>query len=108
MTKEIKTYLAYIESFLSEGRTPDEYADFRQKLMIRIGFYQHERLIHLIVTALFAVLTILSLVGALYYPPLWMLFALFLVLLIPYVFHYYFLENSVQKMYRIYYDCPTE
>ena len=27
---------------------------------------------------------------------------LFLVLLIPYIKHYYFLENSVQKMYLIY------
>ena len=27
---------------------------------------------------------------------------LFLVLLVPYIRHYYFLENSVQKMYLIY------
>ena len=30
------------------------------------------------------------------------LLGLILVLLIPYIFHYYFLENTVQKMYVIY------
>jgi hypothetical protein len=30
------------------------------------------------------------------------LLALFLVLLVPYIMHYYLLENSVQKMYRQY------
>ena len=33
---------------------------------------------------------------------LYILAVLFLALLVPYIKHYYFLENSVQKMYLIY------
>lgn len=69
-----------------------------------ILFFQHERLIHLLVTLLFASMTLLSFFVFLItdYLPVTALFALFLVLLIPYIFHYYHLENGVQKLYDLY------
>lgn len=71
---------------------------------MQIGFFQHERLIHLIVTVTFALLTVISfgimlLSGFL---PVIGLTVLLLVLLIPYIGHYYTLENEVQKMYKQY------
>lgn len=62
---------------------------------------------HLIVTVTFAVLELLTvcacvIVGALdstFSFPLLILALLILVLLIPYIKHYYLLENEVQKMY---------
>ena len=65
---------------------------------------QHERHMHLIVMALFAVMLfitigILACTQNITYA---FLMALLLVLLVPYVFHYYFLENGVQKLYRQY------
>lgn len=64
-------------------------------------FFQHERLVHLIVTVTFAILTLISIVAALMIcnPLLYALTLLFLVLLLPYIMHYYTLENEVQKMY---------
>lgn len=64
-------------------------------------FFQHERLVHLIVTVTFAILTMISIVAALMIcnPLLYALTLLFLVLLLPYIMHYYTLENEVQKMY---------
>lgn len=77
----------------------------RAELLQRIAFYQHERLIHLIVTMSFGVFFMLSL--AIYLVQggvgLLVLTALFLVMLAAYIKHYYFLENSVQKMYLFYY-----
>ena len=72
--------------------------------MIQISFFQHERLIHLIVTITFALLTIISLVACLFVMnvALIILTILFLALLIPYVRHYYILENSVQELYKRY------
>lgn len=72
-----------------------------------MAFFQHERLVHLIVTVTFAVLELLTvcayvIVGALDSTlsfPLLILALLILVLLIPYIKHYYLLENEVQKMY---------
>ena len=67
-------------------------------------FFQHERLIHLIVTVTFALMTLISMIASvtICMPLLLALSLLFLVLLVPYIFHYYTLENEVQKMYTQY------
>ncbi len=75
------------------------------ELLTQIGFFQHERLVHLIVTALFAMLAIIVFVVAVtaFSPWSGLLLLLLLVLLIPYIRHYYILENGVQRLYE-YYD----
>ena len=102
-------YAKQVDKFLKEEHTINEINEMLSEHLIQIEFFQHERLIHLIVTALFAVLDIImvlfSFVGFNVFCTLLML--LFTVLLIPYVFHYYFLENSVQKMYRQYKELKT-
>jgi hypothetical protein len=70
----------------------------------RISFFQHERLIHLLVTILFAILAFGGMC-ALLITELWYLVIidfLFLVLLVPYVIHYFHLENGVQRLYGLY------
>ena len=69
-----------------------------------ILFFQHERLIHLIVTVLFALLEALSVMIVLISGEVFSVLLPFavLVLLIPYIRHYYILENEVQHMYRQY------
>jgi hypothetical protein len=69
-----------------------------------IGFFQHERLIHLMVLILVAILTFASF-GLYLITHFWLIivvFALFSALLVPYIFHYYSLENGVQQLYDIY------
>ena len=105
MTKQIKAYLALLEQFFSVEHETDELLKMRAELLQRIAFYQHERLVHLLVTLFFAVFFLISLalmltVGG--WGPI-TLTILFLGLLVPYIKHYYFLENSVQKMYTYYY-----
>ncbi len=105
MTKQIREYLAYISAFMEEEHTPDELRAEREILLKRIGLYQHERLIHLLVTLAFALLFMISLLIFLLKGGIGIavLTLLFLALLIPYIKHYYFLENSVQKLYSFYY-----
>ena len=71
---------------------------------MQISFFQHERLVHLIVTVTVAILTLMSagIFIATSYVPVIMLFTLLMVLLVPYIMHYYTLENEVQKMYAQY------
>lgn len=104
MTKQIKEYLEHLRLFLDGEHTREEYAQELARLRVRIGFFSHERLIHLLVTLGFAVFFLISLFMTLSEGGigLYILTVLFLALLIPYIRHYYFLENSVQKMYLIY------
>lgn len=104
MKNEIKEYLSEVQTQLLDKELIDE--QYISELLIRIGFYQHERLIHLIVTMTFAVMTVLSFAmmfsgGGI---PSVLLSLLFLGLTIPYIYHYYFLENSTQKLYTLYYE----
>ena len=108
MEKRILSYRKYMDELLL--REDADWERIREEHLVQIGFFQHERLIHLIVTVIFALLTVFSIgmafllmaqgtEGALS----WLLVvAAFLILLIPYVRHYYILENEVQKMYRQY------
>ncbi len=73
-----------------------------EELQTKIAFFQHERLIHLLVTLFFALFAILFLVlGMISYIFLPILFIL-LIFLLFYIFHYFFLENHVQYLYKIY------
>lgn len=68
-----------------------------------IGYFQHERLAHLIVTALFSVLTLLGLILLVIAPSSATLglVGLVAILLIFYIRHYYILENGTQKLYGL-------
>ena len=105
MTKQIREYLALLEQFFSVEHDESELLKMRAELLQRIKFYAHERLVHLIITMSFAVFLLLALL--MYFVSknagVMALAALLLILLIPYIKHYYFLENSVQKMYTYYY-----
>ena len=100
MKNEIKEYKEYIKM---QAADPDvDKKVLAQQLLVRIGFYQHERLIHLIVTMSFAIFFLLSLI--LVSINAYFLSVLLLVLLVPYIAHYYFLENSTQELYKVYYS----
>ena len=112
MEERLKNYIAEMEkqSVLwakkdETGMTQQEKKKQMKDLLLQIGFFQHERLVHLIVTVTFALLIMLAILGTLFMPQpaLFVLVLLLLVLLVPYIRHYYILENGVQKLYR-YYD----
>ena len=99
MKNELKVYIEKMTTLIESGNITREIMD---SMLVNIGFFQHERLVHLLVTLAFAVLTVMSLLMAVqtfYFLPL---FVLFLVLVVPYVFHYYRLENGVQRLQRLY------
>ena len=106
MKNEIKEYKEYI---LKQANDPEtDKKELAEKLLVRIGFYQHERLIHLIVTMSFGVFFLLSLILAFSNAYFLALSALLLILLVPYIAHYYFLENSTQELYKVYYSLTEE
>ncbi len=124
MEKRLINYLSYIEKKVGElkaladskagaggtagkggwGLTEAEVRRVMKDLLIQIGFFAHERLVHLIVTVTFAILTMLAVVGFLISEKLGLiaLIVLLMVLLVPYIRHYYILENGVQRLYTFY------
>lgn len=101
MKKRILAYRNRIDDCLSGKIQVDDWQALLEEHLVQVSFFQHERLIHLIVTVLFAVMTVGTILVEIVsgYTMLLILFALLLVLLIPYIKHYYLLENEVQKMY---------
>ena len=99
MEKRILNYRKYIDELLMQENV--DWKAVSEEHLVQISFFQHERLIHLIVTVLFALLEVVTLCTSviIFTPFLGILVVLILVLLIPYVRHYYILENEVQKMY---------
>lgn len=101
MKKRIVGYRKRIDALLAQPPQGTDWDAVLREHLTQVSFFQHERLIHLIVTVTFALLTVIAL--AIYciacYMPMLPLIILLLVLLIPYIGHYYTLENEVQKMY---------
>jgi len=98
MTEYLKEYIKEVETLVKGKVTKDDVEDLYKK----ITFFQHERLIHLIVTMFFVLFTLVFLVlcfkNTLFLIPTIIL----LIMIVFYILHYYFLENSVQKLYKIY------
>ena len=103
MKVKLKDYIKSLEE-LSKKDKIEKGKD--EEVYTWILFYQHERLIHLIVTFFTGIGTILFLLGALQFNsiPLLLLFAITLCLFIPYIFYYYYLENGTQKLYDLYFE----
>ena len=97
-------YVKKMDEYLNETHTQEDVAEVTKDHLIKIQFFQHERFVHLIVTVLFALLDMITISVSFFCPNIIIniLVILFTVLLVPYIFHYYFLENSVQKMYKQY------
>lgn len=109
MKRRILTYLEQIDAFLENPPEDTDWEEAVKTHITQIEFFQHERLIHLIVTVLFALMTTSVVIGFVNCFNIWLaaLMVPLLILLFPYISHYYLLENSVQKMY-IQYDRMIE
>lgn len=97
----MKDYIKEIDSLLEKKKITN-LPDVISNHLIKIKFFQHERLIHLLVTLFYAIFCIifLSLITLSYiFAPIALILLVFLVF---YIFHYFFLENGVQYMYKQY------
>lgn len=102
MKERLLKYLNDIDTLLQKGTTVTEEIISYHK--VQISFFQHERLIHLLVTMFVGLLAILFLLVGLSIEniALLLIFLCLLLLFIPYILHYYLLENGVQKLYQQY------
>ena len=100
MKKYIKEYISEIDKKINNNHkfSSDEIDDF----LFKMKLFQKERIIHLVITLSYVFFTIIFLFITKY---IFAMFIIFFILLIFdgfYVYHYFFLENSVQYMYKQY------
>lgn len=96
MRKYLQNYIDYVKK---NKKTINS-----EEMVIKINFFQHERLIHLLITIFYAfiflIFLILIAVSYIFIIPTFIL----MIFLICYIIHYFFLENGVQTLYILYDD----
>lgn len=99
MKKYLYNYIENIDSKIKENNISEK---IKKEHLVKINFFQHERLIHLIVTISFAILTLISVIISKYYCSFIFITTILLICLVFYILHYYYLENGVQYLYKQY------
>ena len=102
--KYICVYEAAVRAKLVQPLKSADLQEILDEHLIKITWLQHERLVHLLVTILFAIF-LLFLIGLMLTvtvsAELLILAAVTTVMLVAYIFHYFRLENSVQRWYLL-------
>lgn len=99
MKKYLQEYINRIDKLIDEDKITN---DIKEEHLIKISFFQHERMIHLLVTLAYALFMLLTLVFININPLFIFITLIFMIFLIFYVKHYFFLENNVQYLYKQY------
>lgn len=105
MYKRLTRYRMRIDALLQDPPSDVCWEELLWEHRDQIAFFQHERLVHLLVTLTFALMELACALASIFTasPACAALMLLMLVLLVPYVVHYYHLENGTQALY-IQYD----
>ena len=100
MKKYLYDYIEEIDKLLENDKKINE--DIIKNHLIKIGFFQHERLIHLYVTFFYAIMFLIFGALGLVHILFCFITVILLIFLIFYIIHYFRLENGVQYLYKQY------
>lgn|SRR5574344_181269 len=101
MRQYLKEYVSSIDTILKQDEV-NNIDDIINNHLIKISFFQHERLIHLLVTLFYALFLGMFIILTYYYHLLSIVVVILCIFLVFYVRHYFFLENNVQYLYKQY------
>lgn len=99
MREYIDSYVKYTDKVIKDNKYDKDFIEDHLKM---INFFQHERVIHLVITLFYALLTILFLALSLVSLIFAIIAVILCVFLVLYIYHYFYLENHVQYMYKQY------
>ncbi len=96
----VKKHESYIDTCIKHGDVDAELIDYHKD---RISWLAHERLVHLLVFlfTLFGLMVFFTL--AMIIGGIWLYFVTVILLVVSvfYCLHYFFLENSIQRWYKL-------
>ena len=98
MKKYIKNYIKEIENKLKKDIKQKDIEELKDK----ITFFSHERIVHMFIMLFCIFFLLLFFILTLNNIKFIYITIILLVLNIFYILHYYFLENSVQYLYKLY------
>jgi len=103
MNKKISQHKKFIEDEVSKATSTKDIDLLFKINSSAISNFQAERFIHILITLFFALFTLIfiSLYVLTNIPIFWIPSALTAALLLPYIFHYYGLENGIQSLYEL-------
>jgi fatty acid desaturase len=103
MAEYLREHIRLVEEALRKQKTKIDWKALSEFNRMQIGFFQHERLVHLLITFFFAFMFVSITIAGLMLVSggLLIISLILLVMLIFYVWHYFILENGVQKLYRL-------
>ena len=99
MRKYLEEYTKEIDDLIKTKKITKQNIDDH---LIKISFFKHERLIHLLVTLFYGIFLFLSVIISLSNFIFTIVTLLITFILVFYVRHYFFLENHVQYLYKQY------
>lgn len=104
MTEYLTNYMKYVQQRLDSCTDSELLEEILAEHKDKIAFMQHERIVHFLVTMMFAIILTILISTLLFTQNLAVLalVTIMVVLIAFYIKHYYFLENTVQKMYKVY------
>lgn len=101
MREYMREHIELIDNYI-KGKKHVNLNDVINDHLKKISIFQHERLIHLLVTLFYAIITlfflVLTIVSYLFIP----ISIIVMIFLILYIYHYFYLEKGVQYMYKQY------
>lgn len=101
MKEYMYDYIKTIDSTLKSNEKKD-YKKLKEEHLIKIKFFQHERLVHLLVTLFYALFVFVVFYLSTIFIPFIVIDIILLIFLIFYIIHYFYLENGVQYLYKQY------
>lgn len=98
----IKTYMKNVDNAIADEGT--DFEALKREQLVQIGFVQHERFVHLLVTVMVCILLFIGMcVFFLSQMKAFLIVdGLLLILALCYLLYYFFIENATQRMYRQY------
>jgi 4-amino-4-deoxy-L-arabinose transferase-like glycosyltransferase len=103
MHEYMKRHEAFVRAVLASQAAGIDWPSLGRYHDAQIRYMQHERLIHLLVTLFVGLFTLIAVLHVATRPSLavGVLAVLLTALFVPYIAHYYRLENGVQRWYEL-------
>lgn len=103
MVQYMTTHQQMMKNKLSSIENKKELDELLEVHETRLHYFQHERLIHLLVTLAVGIVLVMSIFMTLVIPHaiFFLIDILLCMLFVPYIFHYRKLENGVQNLYKL-------
>ncbi len=99
MKKYLYDYIADIDEIIKSQKITK---DIINEHLIKIQFFQHERLIHLLVTLFYCVFMLIFMGLGVIFIGFFIIGLILLIFVLCYIVHYFHLENGVQYLYKQY------